>query len=146
MKYINRQLMIFLIKFIGIFCVLYFGTLAIMGLSSPESYYSPFVAHYLDYISPLRSLLLHASQGLLSLFNFTTFFTDKYTLMSNHGGIYMVYSCIGYGVMSFWTAFVLANSGSWKRKAIWIIGGLFALCSINILRISILLVAINKKK
>lgn len=141
---INRTLLLFLIKFIGFFCLLYFGTIAIIGLSTPESYYSPVVANYLDYISWLRSSFLHASKALLSLFNFNTAFKDKYTLVSSHGGIRMVYTCIGYGVMSFWAAFIFANKGSLQKKIVWIIGGLFVLWLINVLRISLLIVAINK--
>jgi exosortase/archaeosortase family protein len=141
---INKQYIIFFIKFVGIFCILYFGTLAVIGLSTPESYYSPFVANYLDYVSLLRSSLLYTTKGLLSLFDFNTVFRDKYTLMASHGGIRMVYSCIGYGVMSFWAAFIFANKGGWKRKTVWIIGGLLALWCINVLRLSLFLVAINK--
>lgn len=141
---VNKTILLFIIKFIGIFCLLYFGTLAVIGLSTPESYYSPFVAKYLDYVNFLRSSLLHVSQALLSLFNFNTTFTDKYTLMSSHGGIRMVYSCVGYGVMSFWAAFVVANKGGWRKKIVWLLAGWLLLCIINVLRISILLVAINK--
>jgi exosortase/archaeosortase family protein len=141
----NKALVMFLIKFIGIFCLLYFGTIAVIGLSTPDSYYSPFVANYIDYVSLLRSSYLNTCKALLAIFNFNTTFSDKYTLMAEQGGIRMVYSCIGYGVMSFWAAFVFANKGGWKRKAAWIIGGLFALWIINILRISLLTVALNKK-
>jgi exosortase/archaeosortase family protein len=142
---INKNFGWYLLKFAVVFCILYFGTLAVIGLASPESYYSPFVAKYLDYISVLRSSLLHSSKAFLSLFNFQTAFRDRYTLMATHGGIRMVYTCIGYGVMSFWAAFVLANKGSWKRKLLWTIGGLFALWCINVLRISLLIVALDKK-
>lgn len=141
---INRGIIIFIIKFIGIFCLLYFGTLAVIGLSTPESYYSPLVANYLDYVSLLRASLLHTSKELLSLCHFTTVFRDKYTLMGPHGGIRMVYTCIGYGVMSFWAAFIIANKGSWKRKTVWIFGGLIALWCINVVRLSLLIVALNK--
>ncbi len=141
---INNAYIVFIIKFIGVFCILYFGTLAVIGLSTPESYYSPFVAKYLDYVGLLRSSLLHTSKALLSLFDFNTTFTDKYTLVSNHGGIRMVYTCIGYGVMSFWAAFVIANKESWAKKLKWLLAGWLLIWVINVLRISILIVAINK--
>jgi exosortase/archaeosortase family protein len=123
---------------------LYFGTLAVIGLSSPESYFSPFVAKYLDYISLLRSSLLHTSKTFLRLFDFNTVFTDKYTLVAAHGGIRMVYSCIGYGVMGFWAAFVIANKGTLTKKLKWLLAGWVSIWIINVLRISILIVAINK--
>ena len=142
---LNKRFFLYIIKFGIIFCILYFGTLAVIGLSTPESYYSPFVAKYLDYVGLLRSSLINASKSLLSLFNFNTLITDKYTLISHHGGIRMVYSCIGYGVMSFWAAFVLANKGSWIKKLKWLLAGWLAIWIINVLRISILVIAINKR-
>lgn len=56
----------------------------------------------------------------------------------------MVYSCIGYGVMSFWAAFILANRGNWRKKTIWITGGLLCLWAINVLRVGLLLLAAKK--
>lgn len=123
----------------------YFGTLAIIGLSTPENQYSPFVATYLNFIDPLRFSLLYGAQGLLSIFGHSTFIRDNYTLAAEGGGgVRMVYSCIGYGVMSFWAAFVIANKGQWKKKAKWILGGLLGLWVINISRIALLLLAAQK--
>lgn len=56
----------------------------------------------------------------------------------------MGYSCLGYGVTSFWIAFVFANTGSWKRKAAWMIGGAVVLWVINVLRISLVLIGANR--
>jgi exosortase/archaeosortase family protein len=64
--------------------------------------------------------------------------------MSGGEGVRMVYSCIGYGVMSFWAAFIIANRGSWKKKTAWIAGGLTAIFLINVLRLSLLLLAAQK--
>ena len=51
--------------------------------------------------------------------------------------------CLGYGVMSFWIAFVVANKGTSIKKLKWLLGGLFLICLINVIRISLLLLAIN---
>ncbi len=59
------------------------------------------------------------------------------------GGVNVVYSCLGYGVTSFWIAFVFANRGSWKRKLAWMIGGTLALWFINVLRLSLVMLANN---
>ncbi|MEP6584756.1 MAG: hypothetical protein ABJA90_10835, partial [Ginsengibacter sp.] len=58
--------------------------------------------------------------------------------------VFIAMDCVGYGVYSFWTAFVIANSGKFLKKVIWIIGGLLALWLVNVIRISLFLVAINK--
>ena len=52
--------------------------------------------------------------------------------------------CVGYGVYSFWIAFVAANSGTLGKKIGWIILGVFILWFINVIRITLFLVAINK--
>lgn len=140
-----KPLLFYFLKFGGAFCLFYFGTLAVIGLSTPENQYSKFVADYLNFINPLRASLLYGAKGFLSLTGTSTFFSDTYTLKMQSGeGVRMVYSCIGYGVMSFWTAFIVANNGSWQKKMKWSIGGLIALWSINVLRIGLLLLATNK--
>jgi exosortase/archaeosortase family protein len=53
-------------------------------------------------------------------------------------------SCVGYGVYSFWIAFVVANKGRLLKKLIWIICGVLALWLINVIRITLFLTAINK--
>lgn len=124
----------------------YFGTLAIIGLSSPDNFYSSFVAAYLNFIAPLRYSLLRGASMLLAAFGYSSSLKDDYTILLNSGeGVRMVYSCIGYGVMSFWTAFVFANRGGWKKKAVWILIGLFALWIINVWRIALLLMTMKKR-
>ncbi len=139
-----RQLFIYFLKFGAAFCILYFGTLAVIGLSARENQYSPFVANYLNFINPLRTLLLLTSKGFLALLGYRTFLSSEYILSMEHGSsIRMVYSCIGYGVLSFWGAFVFANKGTWQKKISWIAAGWIVLCVINVMRVSILLIATN---
>ncbi len=137
----------FIIKFVGSFCVVYFASLAIIGLSVPGGrYYSLFVSNYFNYIKWLRLSLFWASKNLLSLFGVETLLKDEYILKIKNGReIRVVYSCLAYGVMSFWIAFVVANSGSWVRKFKWVLGGVFLIWCINVIRLSLLLVAINNR-
>ncbi len=142
---IPREYIIYLAKFLGIFCLFYFGTLAVIGLSAPKGYYIPFIAKYLNYIDWMRASLLHGSSFFLGLLGYECYFPDKYNIFLVNGtGVRMVYSCIGYGVMSFWAAFILANKGSWKKKLLWLLSGWLVIWIINILRISLLVLALNK--
>lgn len=140
-----KPVFIYLLKFGGLFGFLYLLTLGIIGLSSPENHYSPFVDHYFNFIRPLRTSLLQAAKFFLSLFGFDAYLRDNYTLALSSGrAVRMVYSCIGYGVMCFWVAFVVANRGSLKKKIGWLLGGLISLWAINVLRVSLLLVALQQ--
>lgn len=142
---VNKKLLGYLVRFLGLFCLLFYGTEAVIGLSAPGSHYSSFVAQHLNFIPPFRLALLEATKALLSPFGVHTAIEDAYSLTLVGGrGVRMVYSCLGYGVLSFWIAFIFANRGSWKKKAGWMLAGCLALCAINVIRIALLLVAINR--
>lgn len=142
---VSNFLLNYLFRFLLFFCLLYFGTLAIIGLASPDGYYSPFISNYLNYIAWLRSCILHTSKALLTLFGYKILITDSFTIKIQGGrGVHLVYSCVGFGVMSFWIAFILANKGKWEKKIKWIFGGLVLIFCINVLRISMFLISINK--
>lgn len=142
---INKKLIIYVLKFLLFFCFLYFGTLAIIGLSAPGGYYSDFIANHLNFISWLRSSLLGTSKLLLSMFGYPIFLEDQYIIrMHNGAAVRMVYSCVGYGVMSFWGAFILANTVLWQKKIVWILSGWIIIWCINVIRICLVLMAANK--
>ncbi len=146
-KLIKHPLVIYLLKFAVVFCVAYYGTIAVEGLAAPGNHYSPFIEHYLDYPSWLRSSLLNGSRLLLSIFGYHTVITDSYHLQMVGGrSVQLIYACLGIGVMSFWLAFVVANKGSWKRKSVWVLGGMFCIWLINVSRISLVLVQNNTGK
>ncbi len=141
----DKNFKFFVIKFLLLFAILYFGTLAVIGLAAPDGYYSPFVAKYLDHVSLITNLLLYGTKGLLSIFGIETYFAPNFVIRIVNGtGVQIAYDCVGYGVMSFWIAFVVASSASLRKKAFWVIFGLGLLCFINICRISLLIVAYNR--
>lgn len=141
-----RSLFIYLIKFLLCFCILYYGSLAVIGLTVPGGYYSPFIHNHLNYIAWLRAALLYCSKILLTIFGYDVYVRDIYSITMYGGrGVHIVYSCIGFGLMSFWIAFIYANKVHWQKKVIWIAGGVALIFCINVVRISLLLVAINKK-
>lgn len=142
-----KQFLLYTIKFLAVFAIAYFGTIAWIGLAAPGNYYSSFIDQHLDYITWLRSSLLHTSKWFLSLTGTATIIPDAFSLQVVNGkAVHIGYDCIGYGVMSFWLAFVIANSGTVLIKMIWVLGGLIILWLINILRISLFLVSYNKNQ
>jgi hypothetical protein len=138
------------LKFVSIFLILFvvlnYGTFYFIGLTVPGGYYSFFLDRYADYPEGLLKSLLWGSQHLLALFGFKTHIQQVDLLFLNNGlGIQLAYDCLGYGVLSFWAAYVLANSVSALKKIGWLLGGWIVLWLINVGRISIFLVAVNKK-
>ncbi len=135
----------FVVKFLLVFAICYYGTLAIIGLTVPGGYYNSFIDHYMDYVSWIRNSLLYGSKAALTVFGFDTYVVGDHNLRVVNGrGIRIEYVCVGYGVMSFWIAFVIASAASFKKKVIWGIGGWFFIWLLNITRLSLLLAAINK--
>ena len=127
--------------------MLYYGTFAYIGITAPGGYYVPFLDHYLNYPAWLRTSLLVGSQALLGIFGFHASRPDSYLINLPDGtSVRMVYACLGYGIMSFWAAFVFANRGTWKKKALWIAGGLLSIWFINVVRVSVLLVATSRRQ
>lgn len=142
---LKNPFVLYVIKFVGAYCLLYFGTQAVIGLAADGRYYSSFVHDYLDYPTLLRNTLLFGAKTCLSLVGYHSYAHDSYYLTMMGGrGVRMVYSCLGIGLISFWTAFVVANKGSIKKKLLWIIAGLLSIWLINVARVALLLLAINK--
>ena len=143
----NNIFIIYFIKFISIFCLLYFGTIALIGLVNPGGgYYFSFLNKYFNYISWLRSSLLFATKLLFSFIGITVYNKNIYTIsIINGSSLHIVYSCLGYGVMSFWAAFVLANDGSILKKIQWLFFGLLVIWAINVFRLFLFLLALNNK-
>lgn len=145
-SFLNKPVLIYLLKFAVAFCLLYFGTLAVIGLSAPGGYYSGFVDRYLDFIPAWRNALLQSSAFFLSLFGYQAYqSTDILLHMAGGSSVQLVYSCLGYGVTSFWIAFVFANTGSRQKKLLWVTGGTAILYIINVIRISLTLLSNSKK-
>lgn len=135
----------YLVKFLGAFLLLYYGTKAIIGLTVPGGHYSPFIAQYLDYPSLLRSSLLNGTRLLVAVFGFSAYLRDAYHVTIINGrGVHLVYSCLGYGLLSFWIAFIFANRGSFFKKVKWIFSGCMLIWLINVIRITLVLIAANK--
>jgi exosortase/archaeosortase family protein len=135
----------FILKFGLVFCVLYLGSLAIIGLSSPEGYYSPFVATYLDYISGIKNALIFCTRASLHLFGIQTVQGNNFSVgFLNGRSVRIAMNCVGYGVYSFWIAYVVANVVPAGKKIIWAVGGVLLLFIINDIRITLFLTSINK--
>jgi exosortase/archaeosortase family protein len=141
----NKKFIRFVIIFISVFLVCYYGVLFLTGVAVPGGIYSPTVEKYFNISTWLRSSLLLATKILLSIFGTETVRINDYVIRAvGGGGVRIVYACLGFGVMSFWFAYVVATISSLKKKLLWVSGGLLFLWVLNVLRISLVLIADNK--
>ena len=148
MKFLlDRKFLWFVAKFLLLFVVFYYGTIAWIGIAAPGGVYSPFVAQWLDYVSWIKQSLMAGTGSLVGLFGHKTVMEPGFLIrIIGKRGVYIAMDCVGYGVYSFWAAYVLANACSVARKVGWVIGGVLLLWMINVVRISMFLVAINQNR
>jgi exosortase/archaeosortase family protein len=141
----DKKFLRFILLFMSSFLLCYYAAQFITGLAVPGGMYSPFVEKYFNVAGWLRSSLILSTKWLLAIFGIETVRINDYSLRVPNGrGIRIVYACLGFAVMSFWVAYVLATTASIKNKVIWFFAGLFLLWVINVVRISLVLVAANK--
>ena len=136
----------FSITFIVLFLAFYYFNIGFLSITSPLSKnYMPFIADNFNYIKLLRHTLLHITSFLLNCAGFATVMNDFEMIVAGHGGIRVAYSCLGFGLMSFFTAFILAYPKEFKLKAIFLISGLLVIQLLNILRLALVALFWGKK-
>ncbi len=128
----------FLILFLGLFAFFYYLNIAVIGLAAPGGYYVPIVANYLNYIDGLRYCLMQSTAFILKLLGEQVFTTDTWLRVSGRGGFIMAFDCLGYGVMSFFSAFVISFPKPPKNKYFFLPLGLLFIQSLNIARFVLL--------
>jgi exosortase/archaeosortase family protein len=128
----------FLLVFMPLFVVFYFFNVLFFGLTSSGNHYSAFLDGHLNYIRLLRHFLLNTTARVLGWMGYTAITSDTELLVVGHGVIRLVYSCLGLGVMSFFTAFVIAFPKKLKPKLIFFICGILIFQALNIMRFVVL--------
>lgn len=126
------------------FLLLYFGLKFMTGITVPGGMYSPFLTKYFNITAWFRSFLMISSKWFLSILGTETIRIDEYVLRAVNGrGIRIVYACLGFAVLSFWSAYIIATKTILSKKIYWLLVGLITICIINIVRISLVLLAGN---
>ena len=136
----------FSITFIALFLAFYYFNIGFFSLTSPgSSHYNSFIAENFNYIRLLRHMLLLCTSFLLRCLGFGTVINEYQMLVAGRGGIRLVYTCLGLGLMSFFTAFVLSYPKVFKRKVVFLIAGLLVIQALNILRMALVALFWSRK-
>jgi exosortase/archaeosortase family protein len=127
----------FSVTFVLIFLALYYFNIGFFSITSPQSiHYNSFIANNFNYIRVLRHLLLLSTSFVLHCAGFASVTNEFELLTAGRGGIRLVYSCLGLGLMSFFSAFVLAYPKPIKKKLFFLISGLAVIQLLNVLRMT----------
>lgn len=135
LKFWNQPTGRFIILFLGVFIFLYYFNLFFIGITTKGNLYSSFLDQHLNYIKGLRFILISLSAKILEWMGYQIIVSEFTLHALNTGGINVVYSCLGFGVMSFFSAFIIAWPGKpLKNKLLFIPLGLIVIQTLNITR------------
>jgi exosortase/archaeosortase family protein len=137
------------LKFITVFIVLFklFETSNIFFnsvYSINSKYYNPFFAENLNYIQALRSTIIVCSATVLQWLGYTMLYNKTQLLAIGGMPCNINYDCLGLGVISFWTAFVIAFPKPVNEKIKFFIIGILSIFILNISRMVLLVIATVK--
>ena len=132
-----------MVKFLGCFFMLYYFYPAYRGVIGPGGkIYFPFIEEHFNLIVGFTKLLVGSAKLLLEGVGYELYQKDYHSLKIGYSkGISVNPSCLGWAVMSFWSAFVFANKGNLKHKLKWLLGGIISIILLNIIRISLITLA-----
>lgn len=143
---IDRNLIFYLSKFLFIFLFLYYGTFFFIGITAKGGYYVAWLDEHLNYVRWLRNVLLYGSKFIVELSGYHARIRDAYSLqINNANSVILIYECLGYGVISYWIAFIISNDGSLSFKLKWLFAGIAIILLSNMTRIAIIAIAVYSK-
>jgi len=132
-----------ILRFLILFVLLTGWFYAYVGITSPGGKtYSPFLDHYLNITTWLTWLLAKAALTILKLAGFVVYQrAPNNVTIAGGSGVTILWACLGFGVMSFWTAFVIAHKATWRFRLTWCITGIALVTALNIARIVLIALA-----
>ena len=143
----NKAFYSYAIKLLLLYFILDYGTTFFIAVTGKGGkYYVEWLDVNLNYVRWLRYIILYGTKAIMSVFGFETNIVSEFVIRIKGGyGVQLVYSCLGYGILSFWIAFIVANKGRKLFKAKWLAIGCSIILFSNMLRITILLIANQRK-
>lgn len=146
MEWIKHFSFTYLFKLVGLTLILNFFSIAYHGIVSPEgARYSPFLDTYFNYIQWIRRILMETANIFSNALGTESYISGSQMMkIGTDIEVEIWLPCLGIGIMSFWTAFIITNSGDWKKKLRWWIGGIFGIYLVNCVRITLFLIALDR--
>jgi len=124
----------FIFSFLFLFLLFYSFNLIYIGITSPGHYYLSFLDKHFNYINSWRSFSISSAAYILKILGYHVSTNENHLINHGFSGFRLVYSCLGYGIMSCFAAFVIAFPKSAWSKILFLVAGLTAIQLLNTLR------------
>lgn len=136
-KNANKVAILFVVKLLVFYFLFSQGNLFMNSIMSVGGrFYNVYIAEHFNYIQWLKSSLIILGAWIIKLFGFYSIYNEMDILVVDGPYLRINYACLGLGVMSFFTAFVIAFPAKLKAKTKLFIVGMTMIYVLNILRIA----------
>lgn len=136
-KEANKAAIVFVVKLLFFYFLFSQGNLFMNSvMSEGGKYYNAFISENLNYIQGLRTILIVPAVWIIKLFGFYAIYNEMDVMVVNGPLLRVNYSCLGLGVMSFFTAFVIAFPAKLKAKIRLFVVGTIMIYLLNVGRIA----------
>lgn len=131
----NKHILRFAGLFPLLFLALYYFNIGFIGLTSPGGYYIHFLDQHFNYIKFWREFNIATSATILEIFGYHVSTNEFRLHVEGKAGFILVYSCLGYGILSLFSAFVLAYPKPIKEKIYVLLTGIITFQALNTVRL-----------
>jgi exosortase/archaeosortase family protein len=132
----RARIFLFLFKTILFYLIFNYFFLAFQGMTTMGgTLYSPFIFEHFDFIRSFRRFLLWGGAQFASLIGYPSGYNHYNLFVYGGSGVRMVYSCLGFSLMSAYAALILAWPSKWFHQAISLAAGLVIIILLNIVRL-----------
>lgn len=135
---INKiQIRFFVILIVGYLVFSYFFKFWI-GLCAPGGIYWAFANEHLNFIRTYRHFLIGGTGIICDIFGLKYIYNDTAIRIVGHGGIKIVYSCLGYGIISILMALAIAVPyQKIPQRIVYLLFGFLCFSFLNMMRLFI---------
>ncbi|WP_316792234.1 exosortase Y [Pedobacter frigoris] len=134
----SKSAITFLLNFLMLFAFFYLTNIFYIGITTPDGLYIEWMDQHLNYIAHWRNASIHTTASVLRLFGYIVEVSEQGVSVKYHSGFKLIYSCLGYGIMSCFAAFVIAFPKPARSKICFLIIGLSLIQLINLLRLTLI--------
>ncbi len=128
----------FIISFLLLFTIVYGFNLAFIGVTAPGGIYLPWLQDHLNYIEHWRNFNIQATAFTLDALGYPVKITSFTLAVPGRGGFKLIYSCLGYGIMSFLFSYVMIFPKPWRSRIVVLVPGLLIIQILNLIRFLII--------